>query len=100
MTAPIQHTRLRNRREGESAVLIIGQARYHAMVGFDEDWRPKISGAKAGATIEAILGDAALVISIALQHGISAGHSGFRWRGCPQPKTIPRRVRRRSSAPR
>src|SRR5438132_9258661 len=50
-------------------------AEYSATAGFDELGRPKevfLSGARDGSDMAAVLADAAIIISIALQSGISA----------------------------
>lgn len=44
-----------------------------ACVGFDQLGRPRemfLAGGKEGSTLDALLADAAVVISVALQHGI------------------------------
>lgn len=49
--------------------------RYEASVGYDELGRPKeifLSGAKDGTDMAAVLADASVAISVALQHGVSA----------------------------
>jgi hypothetical protein len=46
-----------------------------ATIGFDPDGHPAeifLSGGKTGSALDSILGDAAIVISVALQHGIPA----------------------------
>ncbi len=67
--------RLPNRRRSETTEIEVGGHRLAAMVGFDETGRPVelfLSAGKTGSALDAILGDAAVVISIALQHGIPA----------------------------
>jgi hypothetical protein len=57
----------------------VGGHHFAAMAGSDEAGRPAeifLSGAKTGSALDAILGDAAVVISIGLQHGISAAVLG------------------------
>ena len=65
--------RLPNRRDNESREIEINGRTYSVTVGFDEARRPRelfmLSG-KPGSTVDILLGDAAVVISIALQHGI------------------------------
>jgi len=66
--------RLNNRRP--AVTHDIEGARYKVTVGFDELARPRelfLNGAKAGSDLDAILGDVAVVVSVALQHGVSAG---------------------------
>jgi hypothetical protein len=46
-----------------------------ATVGFDLDWRPRelfLAGAKEGSDMAFLLDDTSVIISIALQHGITA----------------------------
>lgn len=68
---------LPNRRETLTETIAVGSAVFEAAVGFDpQAGRPReifLSGARSGADMEAILADASIVISIALQHGIPAG---------------------------
>ncbi len=68
--------RLPNRRPCDTEALeIFGQA-FTATIGFDpETKQPRevfLSGGKQGTMLDALLGDAAVVISIALQHGVPA----------------------------
>ena len=74
---PVPHRRrLPNRRPSESRTLTVGNHAFAATVGFDPaTGRPRevfLDGAKSGGELASILGDAAVIISIALQHGISA----------------------------
>ena len=66
--------RLPNRREQVTESIAVGNAAYEVSVGFDpESQTPKevfLTGAKAGTDMAFILADAAVVISIALQHGV------------------------------
>ncbi|MBF0247009.1 MAG: hypothetical protein HQL36_02890 [Alphaproteobacteria bacterium] len=66
--------RLPNRRPSISETIEIGGQVYTATAGFDLDELSVkevfLSGAKEGSTMDAILGDAAVVISVALQHGV------------------------------
>lgn len=46
-----------------------------ATVGFDELGRPRevfLTGGKAGSDMDAVFGDVAVAVSVALQHGVSA----------------------------
>ena len=74
MTA--KRTRLPNRRPSETRTLTVGNHTFAATVGFDPaTGRPQeifLDGAKAGSNMAAILGDASVVISVALQHGVPA----------------------------
>jgi len=48
---------------------------FAASIGFAEDGRPAevfLTGAKDGSGMAAIIGDASVVISVALQHGVPA----------------------------
>ena len=65
--------RLPNRREQVTESIAVGNAAYEVSVGFDPESQPKevfLTGAKAGTDMAFILADAAVVISIALQHGV------------------------------
>ena len=73
MTASPRRTRLPSRRPAITQDIIVGNMILSASVGFDETARPAevfLSGAKHGSGLSAILEDASVVISIALQHGI------------------------------
>ncbi len=76
MTAAPARARLPNRRPLITETLIVGNQSIEASVGFDPaTGRPReifLSGAKDGTEMAAILDDASVVISISLQHGISA----------------------------
>ncbi len=70
-----QRRRLPNRRPAETQDLAINGMRLTATIGFDAEGRPAevfLSGAKDGSTMAAILDDASVVISVALQHDIPA----------------------------
>ena len=74
MTAPPRH-RLPTRRPAVTEEIDCASTRLTATVGFDPAGRPAeifLSGAKDGSGLAAILDDAAVVISVALQHGIPA----------------------------
>ena len=76
-TSPTPHRRrLPGRRPSETRTLHAGNLTFAATVGFDPvDGRPRevfLTGAKDGTDMAAILDDASVVISVALQHGISA----------------------------
>ncbi len=78
MTSPVPYRRrLPNRRPGETHALSVGNHTFTATFGFDPaDGRPReifLAGAKDGTEMAAILDDASVVISVALQHGVSAG---------------------------
>jgi hypothetical protein len=71
-----QRRRLPNRRKAETRELAIGGGPLKATVGFAAGGRPAeifLAGAKDGSGLAAILDDASVVISIALQYGIPAG---------------------------
>jgi hypothetical protein len=66
---------LPRRREAMTDTIAVGAGVYDAAVGFDPAGRPKeifLSGAKAGTDMAAILADTSVVVSVALQYGISA----------------------------
>ncbi len=68
--------RLPNRRPSHTETLAVAGQTFTATVGFDpDDGRPRelfLTAGKEGSLINAMLADAAVVISVALQHGISA----------------------------
>ena len=68
--------RLPTRRPSETQTLYVGNLTFAATVGFDpQDGRPRevfLAGAKDGTDMAAILDDASVVMSVALQHGVSA----------------------------
>ncbi len=68
--------RLPNRRPSHTETLAVAGQTFTATVGFDpEDGRPRelfLTAGKEGSLINAMLADAAVVISVALQHGVSA----------------------------
>jgi ribonucleoside-diphosphate reductase alpha chain len=66
--------RLLNRRRAETRDIEVAGMKLSATIGLDIDGSPRelfLSGAKDGSTMAAILADASVVVSIALQHGIS-----------------------------
>ena len=72
MSAP-SRKRLPSRRPAVTQDIEVGGHRFTASVGFDEHDRPKevfLSGAKDGTDLAAILDDASVVLSVALQFGV------------------------------
>jgi hypothetical protein len=75
MTVSPHRHHLPNRRRSITEDITIGNTALSACVGFDETGHPAeifLSGAKDGSGMAAILEDASVVISIALQCGIRA----------------------------
>jgi hypothetical protein len=80
LSAPLpeaQRRRLPNRRRNETYDLVVNGSgtKVVATIGFDETGKPAevfLNAGKVGSAIDALLGDSAVVISIALQHGIAA----------------------------
>ena len=74
ITAAPNRRRLPNRRSSETHALSVGNHSFTAAIGFDPaDGRPRevfLDGAKVGTEMAAILDDASVVLSLALQHGI------------------------------
>ncbi len=68
--------RLPNRRPSHTETLAVAGQTFTGTVGLDpEDGRPRelfLTAGKEGSLINAMLADAAVTISVALQHGISA----------------------------
>ena len=70
-----ERARLPNRRPSHTETLQVDGQAFTATVGFDEYGRPRevfMTAGKEGSMLNALLADAAVVISIALQHGIPA----------------------------
>jgi hypothetical protein len=68
-------TRLPNRRRAETTELAIGGMPVLATVGFHDDGQPAelfLNSGKTGSAIDALLGDAAVAISVVLQHSVRA----------------------------
>ena len=66
--------RLPNRRDNESREIEVGGRCCLVTVGFDDDHRPReifIHDAKQGSEIDTLMDDAAVLVSIGLQCGIS-----------------------------
>jgi ribonucleoside-diphosphate reductase alpha chain len=77
MTMPAPYRRrLPNRRPSHTETLEVAGQAVTATIGFDPvDDQPRelfLTAGKEGSTLNALLSDAAVVISVALQHGISA----------------------------
>ncbi len=71
MSTP-SRTRLPNRRENETVDLLFEGQRYHVTIGFAPDGRPAevfCHGAKVGSTMDILLDDACVALSLLLQHG-------------------------------
>ncbi len=72
----IARHRLPNRRPCETRTLEVTGQVFKATVGFDpEDGQPRelfLSGGKSGSMLDALLCDVAVVVSVALQHGVPA----------------------------
>ncbi len=72
----IERHRLPNRRPSHTETLAVADQTFTATVGFDlEDGQPRelfMTAGKEGSTLNALLADAAVAISVALQHGVSA----------------------------
>ncbi len=66
--------RLPNRRECHTETLAVDGQSFEATVGFDpESGQPRelfLTAGKEGSMLNAMLADAAVVISVALQHGV------------------------------
>ena len=69
---PDRH-RLPNRRPSVTQTLEVASQVFNATVGFDEHGRPRelfLTAGKEGSLLNTMLADAAVVISVALQHGV------------------------------
>ena len=73
-TAPTPRQRLPNRRPSHTETLEVDSQAFTATVGFDpENGQPRelfLVAGKEGSLLNAMLADAAVVISVALQHGV------------------------------
>ncbi len=69
-------TRLPNRRPSITETLAVAGQTFEASIGFSpEDGTPReifLSAGKEGSLLDSLLADVAVVISVALQHGIPA----------------------------
>ena len=69
-------TRLPNRRSAATETLAVGGQVFEATVGFNPDTGQPcevfLTGAKSGSLLAAVLSDTAVVVSVALQHGVPA----------------------------
>ncbi len=74
--APTPLQRLPNRRPSHTETLEVGGQVFTATVGFDpKSGQPRelfMAAGKEGSLLNALLADAAVVVSIALQHGVAA----------------------------
>ncbi len=73
---PTPRQRLPNRRPSHTETLAVDGQSFEATVGFDpESGQPRelfLMAGKEGSMLNSLLADAAVVISIALQHGVPA----------------------------
>ncbi len=74
MTGTAPRRRLPNRRPSHTETLEVGGQAFTATVGFDPtDGTPRemfLTAGKEGSMLNAMLADAAMVISVGLQHGV------------------------------
>ncbi len=73
MTSTSIRQRLPNRRPAHTEALEVAGQAFTATVGFDECGRPRevfMAAGKEGSLLNALLADAAVVISVALQSGV------------------------------
>ena len=69
---------LPRRRPNTSARIAAGAVAAHATVGFEAEGRPAeiflrpTGGAKSGSEVDFLLDDLAVIVSVALQHGVPA----------------------------
>lgn len=79
MVTMSERVRLQNRRKAITEDIAVGNLRVTVTVGFAADGRPLevfLSGAKHGTGLAALLADAAVAISVALQCGLRAAQLG------------------------
>src|SRR4051794_39463820 len=73
--SPAYRRRLSNRRHAITEPIIVDNTMVTATIGFDETGAPKevfLDGGKTGSNLDFMLDDASVMITIALQHGVSA----------------------------
>ncbi len=82
MTSTSPRQRLPNRRPAHTEALEVAGQAFTATVGFDpESGQPRelfMAVGKEGSLLNAMLADAAVVINVALQHGVPADLEGPR----------------------
>lgn len=69
----VTRTRLPNRRPNETAELEFGSVQYAATLGYFPDGRPGevfMHGPKVGSTMDGLLDDGCILVSLLLQHGV------------------------------
>lgn len=84
--------KLLNRRRNESREFEVEGMIGQATAGFDDEGHPRelfISSGKPGSTVDILLGDAAVVISIALQNGITPDHLAHSISRIPEAPIMP-----------
>jgi hypothetical protein len=67
--------RLPNRRRVVTHDVVIGSIEYRASIGFDDNGAPReifLASGKPGSHDDALLNDAGIAVSVALQSGVSA----------------------------
>lgn len=65
---------LRNRRHSETSTIVFAGTRWDVSIGYYDNGVPAevfVRGAKAGSDFESTARDAAILLSLALQHGVS-----------------------------
>lgn len=93
--------RLPNRRRGRTCEILVRDLTITATVGFDMQGRPRevfMRTGKPGSALDALLADAAVMISIGLQHGVTAGEFRRSMARLPDAKDAFRRGVRPASA--
>ena len=71
--------RLPNRRKSVTEDIVVGNVAVTTTIGFDDAGAPRevfLTAGKSGAELPTLLTDAAVVISVALQHGVKAAALG------------------------
>lgn len=65
--------RLPDRRPAETVQIELGGMRFAVTIGFYDDGRPGevfVHGVRTGSTLDALLADACVVVSVLMQHGV------------------------------
>ena len=84
--------RLPNRRMSESRDITVDGRTFYVMVGYDASAKPRelfIRDAKPGSTIGTLLDDASVVISLALQSGVSPADLAHSMSRAPAAPVMP-----------
>lgn len=85
--------RLPDRRPAETVKIEVGGMRFAVTIGFYDDGRPGevfVHGTRTGSTLDSLLADACVVISVLMQHGIEPRElaASMGWLGNAEPASV------------